>query len=497
MPVMEQTAPSTFNVPISIGETDRYAVVRFEFAVRYDPAVMGPAGANFGCSTAGTLVENSGFTVVCNSAPDGSLRVSAFGTQPMTAAGAALDLTFTTDANASTGGYSALQFESVAFFSSTGNIAVVSQDGSVTVTAVAATPTPTPAIEPSPTATPTPVAVSSPTPTIFSTPTPSPVPTGLESDVDESLGVIAGGDVSRLRLFVAGVIDPAIENYEFQRADAAPAVSKGDGYLDVADIVQARRYALGTDMPSSMGGPIAPFPSRPVTTFAPGETPVVIGLGSTDADAGSQVTIPIEMIRRGDEVAASFTLNFDPSRLANPTLELGSGTEASETILTVNRRRVASGQLGIVLDSERPFTGKELASVTFDVIVDSPSGDSVISFSDNFVAQSTADDLGERLPTSYENGAIYIRSANTPTMSISGHVLTSDGPGLRNATVKLVDDRGTVQSVKTSSFGMYVFVGLFEGRMYTVGVVSKRFRFAPRSVQALAGLTAIDFVATE
>lgn len=78
---------------------------------------------------------------------------------------------------------------------------------------------------------------------------------------------------------------------------------------------------------------------------------------------------------------------------------------------------------------------------------------------------------------------------------VSGRVLTGNGSGLRNATVRLTNSSGVTVAVRTSSFGYYRFNDVAVGETYVVNVNSKRFTFASRIVTVIDELTDIDFVA--
>jgi uncharacterized delta-60 repeat protein len=83
------------------------------------------------------------------------------------------------------------------------------------------------------------------------------------------------------------------------------------------------------------------------------------------------------------------------------------------------------------------------------------------------------------------------------TTSISGRVTTPFGQGLRNAVVTLRDQLGSTQTATTSSFGVYSFGSVLTNQTYTVGVLSKRYRFTARSINVSGQLTNIDFVGLE
>ncbi len=85
---------------------------------------------------------------------------------------------------------------------------------------------------------------------------------------------------------------------------------------------------------------------------------------------------------------------------------------------------------------------------------------------------------------------------NKLKIEISGRVISSDGRGLRGATVTLTGSGSPVTTV-TSSLGYYTFAGVSPFEPYTVSVSSKRYRFAPRTLAPSGNLAGIDFVGVE
>jgi hypothetical protein len=88
-------------------------------------------------------------------------------------------------------------------------------------------------------------------------------------------------------------------------------------------------------------------------------------------------------------------------------------------------------------------------------------------------------------------------SATAANVSISGRVLTPDGRGLRNARVVITDSQGVTRTVTTSSFGFYQFDDVAAGGNYVIGVISKQYRFASRTMQVNDPMTDVDFVGLE
>ena len=88
-------------------------------------------------------------------------------------------------------------------------------------------------------------------------------------------------------------------------------------------------------------------------------------------------------------------------------------------------------------------------------------------------------------------------TTSSSNVTVSGRVLTSDGRGLRNATVSITDSNGVSRISTTSSFGFFSFDNVSTGGTYTFRIVSRLFRFQPRTVQVNDNLTLADFVGLE
>jgi CSLREA domain-containing protein len=81
--------------------------------------------------------------------------------------------------------------------------------------------------------------------------------------------------------------------------------------------------------------------------------------------------------------------------------------------------------------------------------------------------------------------------------TVSGRLFTPSGQGLRNAVVTLVDAQGIRRTASTSSFGVYSFSGVPTGTTYTIGVNSKRYRFAPVVKEVNDSSPNVDLVGLE
>jgi CSLREA domain-containing protein len=82
-------------------------------------------------------------------------------------------------------------------------------------------------------------------------------------------------------------------------------------------------------------------------------------------------------------------------------------------------------------------------------------------------------------------------------VTLSGRVLTSDGRGVSNARITLMDSNGTIIYAQTSSFGYYRFVNVPPGTTYTITVSSKRYQFnSPQVVRIDRDRSDLNFVAS-
>lgn len=140
-------------------------------------------------------------------------------------------------------------------------------------------------------------------------------------------------------------------------------------------------------------------------------------------------------------------------RVGSPAIDAGSATNPT---LTADQRGFA-----------RPYN--------FPNIVN-PSG-------------GNASDIG-----AFERQAVDV--SGLPFAVVNGRVLTSDGRGIRNASVSISDGQ-TVRRTTTSSLGLFTFENVPTGPNYTITVMSKLYRFSPQSVQITGDLTLPNFVGQE
>ena len=324
---------------------------------------------------------------------------------------------------------------------------------------------------------------------------------GFESDVagrPTGDGFVNASDVAMIRQFVVGNLVPDPNFNEFQRLDAAPLATKGDGLLDATDLVLAGNVSANPSTIQTVGGPFLPVTPAPLALTSMPDAGRTMRVVSAAANTGSQVTIPVELDAQGNETAASFTLNFDPMKLGNPSISSGSGVPAGTTLTT---NTATPGRVTVLVDSANAFapTGtKQVITITFDVAAKCRFGQhGPLTFGNDPTPASVSSAAGVSLATAYQNGFVAISGPNGTGVTISGRVLAPNGSGLRNVSVRITDQNGIARTATTSAFGFYSFDGIAPGAPYTMIVLSRQFRFAPRTVQVTGNLTDVDFVGLE
>lgn len=245
----------------------------------------------------------------------------------------------------------------------------------------------------------------------------APAGVGFEGDVaprPNGDGVALSTDITQLRRFVTGLDTPGTTTNEAQRADCAPRTTFGDGAITSGDVVQARRYVTGLDLLTPAGGPTA-------TSIIPESVAAMVGdvfpysyerelrVGKIkELSGGKQVSVPIEIISNGDEVAISFTLEYDPSKLSDPRITLGEAASSNST-LTVNANN--EGRIGILMDSTEAIraaaVSKRLLIVMFDVIAKGEIR-TALRITGSLAANGVSDASGNLLTVRHTNGSLEI-----------------------------------------------------------------------------------------
>ncbi|MFZ1700812.1 MAG: hypothetical protein WBO10_15110 [Pyrinomonadaceae bacterium] len=239
---------------------------------------------------------------------------------------------------------------------------------------------------------------------------------GFEGDVTprpNGNGSVISGDVIQLRRFATGLDNPSIDPNEFQRADVAPRLTFGDGIINSGDVIQARRYATGLDPATPSAGPTGPTTAIGMlsSVFENVFSRREIRVSPQKPSGDGTVTVALEILANGDEMATGFTIEYDSAKLSNPRLSLAEGSPRS-AVLTVNINE--AGKIGVLIDAAEAFIAsavpKRFLMVTFDV-APSSTGETPISLTSNLAAKATADANGNTLTVRYLYGSVDVTGA--------------------------------------------------------------------------------------
>src|SRR5687767_9610709 len=171
-----------------------------------------------------------------------------------------------------------------------------------------------------------------------------------------------------------------------------------------------RQAALALAVSLLLGGLVVGTGSD-VTSAASQAAGRTLRVVSTDSSPGGEAIVSIEFDSLGDEVAMSFSVNFDPAKLNTPVITLGSGAPAG-TAITINQNQVANGQIGFLLDSMNAFAmsppARQAVSIKFNVASGAAAGPTLVTFGNTPAPRSVSTLLGNLVPTSYEDGSVNI-----------------------------------------------------------------------------------------
>ena len=376
-----------------------------------------------------------------------------------------------------------------------------------------------------------------------------PIPGPFEGDINRAvLGVpwFGDGDVNvadtiQYQRFLRGADCPGRSpSTEQQRLDTGPRNVLGDGSLGASDGTAIDAYARhdgSTDFNPNVAG-WQPTPAGGPTTISNlGCTPVsapekaakttpeskaaasarIVRVVSRSGNRGSDITVDIEMAAQGNEAGTQFGLHFDPAVLSisdvsgvnvNPDISRGANVPAGAT-LNVNAGDAANGNIGIVenfngaisspavIESGRNRIARvqSIVRVKFHVLDGAATGTSRITFDDSVINGVTSDANGMALSANYDqSGSVSVTASRGVT--VSGRVTSSDGRGIRNATVTIIDGDGMARTSTTSSFGYYTFDDV-TAATYWMSVASRQYRFASRTIEVGDTLTDVNFTGLE
>lgn len=136
----------------------------------------------------------------------------------------------------------------------------------------------------------------------------------------------------------------------------------------------------------------------------------VVRLATSSGPIAGTVSVPVELVSRGDENAIGFSLSYDAAVLGNPMAFVGA--DASGAGFNVNTNQAAQGRIGIALalPANQKFSEgvRQIVVVTFAISATATFGTTTINFSDLPVSREISDANAKALPAVYTNGIVTI-----------------------------------------------------------------------------------------
>jgi hypothetical protein len=146
-----------------------------------------------------------------------------------------------------------------------------------------------------------------------------------------------------------------------------------------------------------------------------------LSIGSAALTPGTPTTVPITLSAQGNESGLSFSVLFDPSRVA--FVSAAAGTGASGATLFINTNQSSSGLLGFAIalgaGNTFPAGNRELARITFQALP-TASGSFTPLFSDQPAWRDVSDVTALSLPVGYSSGVISINAPLNLRIAHSG-----------------------------------------------------------------------------
>jgi hypothetical protein len=233
-------------------------------------------------------------------------------------------------------------------------------------------------------------------------------------DGDHKLQVDDWVEVGRI---VAG-LDTVTNALQFQKVDCAPRDTMGNGILSITDWVQAGRYAIGLDPLTIAGGPTVPSLRAATPKVQTDNSDRTLSV-TRDSNAGTTPTLGVTLNSAGNETAAGFSVNYDPTLFQFTRATLGNG--ASGAVLNVNSKLASSGHLGIAIsmpvNSTFSMGSRELVKLEFKPLFYSTNTAS-FGFGDSPIAREISDSTAKVLAVSCLSTNFNISGNGQPSLTI-------------------------------------------------------------------------------
>jgi hypothetical protein len=510
------------SVPISVDSMTGMNAISFDFTFTYNSSTLAFTGIDQ------TATLSSGMTVTINNSTPGTLVVSGFQANPLSAAGTLIKLNF--NAAGPIGSASALSLPSFMF--NEGSPCSVVSNGSITI--ISGTVSGVVSYANSMTFKPVPNTTLTGTgslPTVFTNsafftgayglsgfgPGPYTVTPSKIGDVNG----ISGFDSALIAQHVVNLI--TLNSTQQIAADVSQAsgITSFDSALVARYVVSLPNYGITGDWkfnPASLsygnvetnqvnqdygailmgevsGDWVAPTSFAPLAAgkdLSP-EAIVTVTAPQHITPVGLPFTVPVSTTDLSfattgvDVISYQFILTYNPAiiQAQDPAVTVG-GTVSENGAVTINQ--LVPGVLNVVVTRANPMVGAgTLFNFKFNAI--GTAGQiSPLTWQDFRFNEGNPDDNAI-------NGQVRLTVLSSANASIGGRVLSAFGQAIPKARVTLTDVAGHSRSVISNPMGYYIFNDVEVGQTYFVGVSAKRFRFNPMVVSVSGDLTELDLIA--
>ena len=209
------------------------------------------------------------------------------------------------------------------------------------------------------------------------------------------------------------------------------------------------------------------------------------------ADAGTTVTVaagagPFQITTQNSRPVAS-----DAPNAPNVTWQAGTTQTETWDVANTAAAPVSAAAVNILLSTD--------GGLTFPITLASNvanNGSATITVPNNptAAARIKVEAVGN-IFFDINNANFAITAPTAAAVIISGRVVSLKGRGIFNATVKLIDQNGSVRAARTNSSGYYSLSGIAAGQLYIFSVEAKNFVFEPQTLFVTEDVEALNFTA--
>ncbi len=182
------------------------------------------------------------------------------------------------------------------------------------------------------------------------------------------------------------------------------------------------------------GGPTGPIPGAFLERATDDGAGRIYRIVSTSGSRGADIIVSVELVAKGNETGMSFTLRFDPAKLAflavggtnnNPDVVAGIGSPEGMN-RTLNATQAGKGRLGLLLSAATPFEAgtRQIVNLRFRILPNAELGATPLTFDDGSIVRSTTNAVADSLGADYQDGEVSITKRRSNLFGSVPHTST-------------------------------------------------------------------------